>query len=142
MGPQASKTPPQQKSAFPSKQPGFLDRLVALFASDDPERQKQRQLRDIAAELRRSRLHFYNPLKATVEPGLARFFWEIYKTVAAAQVLVKGAEVSGALKMTLVESSLSEEQSLLKERLSEKSIDERARKGIDPAALEAEVKRT
>ncbi len=141
MGPQASKTPPQQKSAFPAKPAGFLDRLVALFASDDPERQKQRQLRDIANDLRRSRLHFYNPQKATVEPGLARFLWEIYKAVAAAQVLVKGAEVSGALKMTLVDSSLSEEQALLKERLSEKSIDERARKGIDPAALEAEVKR-
>ena len=51
MGPQAPKAPPQQKSAFPAKAPGFLDRLLALFASDDPERQKQRQLRDIAAEL-------------------------------------------------------------------------------------------
>jgi hypothetical protein len=140
MASQAPKTPLQQKSAFPAKAPGFLDRLMALLSSDDPERKKQRQLRDIATELRRNRSHFYNPAKLTVEPGLARFFWEIYKAVAAAQVLVKGAEVSGALKMTLVDSSMTEEQALLKERLSEKSIDERARRGIDPAALEAEVK--
>jgi hypothetical protein len=140
MGTQAPKAtlPP---SAFPGKGPSFLDRLVALFASDDPEKQKQRLLREISAELKRSRSHFYNPQKGTLEPSLARFFHEIYKTVAAAQVLLKGAEVSGALKLTLVESSLTEEQRLLRDRLSEKAIDERAKKGADPAGLEAEVKR-
>ncbi len=132
--------PPQQKSSF-SSHPGFLDRLFSLFAGDDPERQRQKQLRDITGELKRSRARFYNPARLTAEPNLARFFWEIYKTVAAAQVLLKGAEVSGALKMALVELSLTEEQALLKGRLTEKSIDERARKGADPAGLEAEVKR-
>ncbi len=111
MGPQAPKAPPQQKSAFPAKAPGFLDRLLALFASDDPERQKQTAA---CATLRPSCGEAGPistiPTKSMAEPGLARFFWEIYKAVAAAQVLVKGAEVSGALKMTLVESSLSEEQ--------------------------------
>ncbi|HET6451464.1 MAG TPA: DUF5312 family protein [Spirochaetia bacterium] len=132
---------PQAKSSFSGKPGGFFDRLLALFSADDPERQKQRQLRDIAAELKRSRAKFYNPGRMTVEPNLARFFWELYKTVAAAQVLLKGAEVSGALKMTLVELSLTEEQALLKGRLTEASIDERAKKGADPSALEAEVKR-
>lgn len=138
---QAPKKPPQQKSAFPAKSAGFFERLMTLFGSDDPEKQKLRQLRDIGAELRRSRIRLYNPVKSTAEPGLARFFWEIYKAVAAAQVLVKGAEISGALKMALVDLSLTEEQALLKERLSEKSIDERAKKGADTARLEAEVKR-
>ena len=139
MGPQAQK-PAQNKASFPSR-PGIFDKLFALFASDDPERKKQKALRDITAELKRSRARFYNPLRLTAEPNLARFFWEIYKTVAAAQVLLKGAEVSGALKMTLVELSFSEEQSLVKERLTEKSIDERAKRGTDPAGLEAEVKK-
>jgi hypothetical protein len=141
MASRVPESPPQKKSAFPAKGPGFFDRLLALFESDDPERQKQKQVRDIAAEIRRNRLRFYNPVKSTAEPGMARFFWEIYKTFAAAQVLVKGAETSGAMKMTLVEISLSEEQALLRERLSEKSIDERARKGGNPSALEAEVSR-
>ncbi len=141
MASQAPRTPPQQKSSYPAKAPGFLDRLAALFASDDPERQKNKQLRDITAELRHSRAKFYNPAKSTVEPNLARFFWEIYKAVAAAQVLLKGAEVSGALKMTLVDLSLTAEQAALKERLTEKSIDERAKKGADPTGLEVEVKR-
>src|SRR5271157_1181034 len=141
MGVQAPNSPSSQKSAFPAKAPGFLDRLFSLFTNDDPERQKQKLLREITAELKRSRARFYNPGKLTAEPNLARFFWEIYKTVAAAQVLLKGAKVSGALKMTLVDSSFSEEQAMLRERLSEKSIDERAKKGIDAASLDAEVKR-
>ncbi|MGO9309526.1 MAG: DUF5312 family protein [Spirochaetia bacterium] len=141
MGVQAPNSPPAQKSAFPAKTPGFFDRLFALFANDDPEKQKQRRLREIYTELKRSRTRYYNPVKLTAEPNLARFFWEIYKTVAAAQVLLKGAKVSGALKMTLVDSSLNEEQALLRERLSEKSIDERAKKGMDAASLDAEVKR-
>ena len=138
MGVQAQK-PPQQKASF-SKAPGIFDKILSLFASDDPERRKQKELREITAELKRSRARLYNPLKLTAEPNLARFFWEIYKTVAAAQVLLKGAEVSGALKMALVDLSLSEEQALLKERLTEKSIDQRAQRGTDPAGLEAEVK--
>jgi hypothetical protein len=140
MGAQASKTPTKQTVDPASRPPGFLEKLFGLFASDDPERQKQRQLRDIAAELKRGRNRFYNPLKGTAEPGLARFFWEIYRTVAAAQALLKGAEASGALKLALIDLSLSEEQVLLKERLSERSIDERAKRGSDPAAIEAEVK--
>jgi len=140
MGPQAPKSPIQQKSSYP-KTPGIFDKLLSLFASDDPERRKQKELRDIAAERKRSRARFYNPQRLTVEPNLARFFYEIYKTVAAAQVLLKGAEVSGALKMTLVDLSFSEQQKLLKERLTERSIDERAKKGMDPAGLEAEVKK-
>ena len=138
MAAQAQK-PAQQKTSL-SKTPGFFARLLSLFASDDPERKKQKELREITGELKRSRARLYNPIHLTAEPNLARFFWEIYKSVAAAQVLLKGAEVSGALKMALVDLSLSEEQARLRERLTEKSIDDRATRGTDPAGLEAEVK--
>ena len=129
MGAQASKS-----------SPGFLERLMALFESDDPEKQKQRKLREIAAELKRNRSRSYNPARGMAEPGLARFFWEIYKSVAAARVLLQGAEVSGALKLALVDLSLTEEQLLLKERLAGKAIALRAGKGADPAAIDAEVR--
>jgi hypothetical protein len=138
MATQAPKGPPE-RAAAPARKHGFFDQLAALFRSDDPEKQKQRRLREIAGELRHVRLRFYNPVKGTTEPGLPRFFYEIYKTVAAAQVLLKGAEVSGALKQTLVEICLSESQRGLKDRLVDASIDERARSGADPAVLEAEV---
>jgi hypothetical protein len=130
----------EQDPKSPTSKPGLLERMFAMFASDDPERRKQRLLRELAAELKRSRSRFYNPLKMTAEPGLAKFFWEIYKTVAAAQVLLKGAEVSGALKLAMVDLALQEEQLLLKERLSEPAITERAKNGTDPGAVAAEVK--
>jgi hypothetical protein len=140
MGTQGLKGTPQRPGQ-PARKGGLLDSLVSLFSSDDPEKVKQRRLKEIASELRRSRARFYNPQKGTTEPGLPRFFYELYRTVAAAQVLLKGAEVSGALKLALVDLSLSEDQRLVRDRLTEKSIDERAQKGGDPTALEAEVKR-
>ena len=140
MAAQSPKNLESRKSAPSARPAGFLERLLALFESDDPEKRKQRQLREIVAELKRNRSRFYNPIKGMAEPGIARFFWEIYKAVAAAQVLLKGAEVSGALKMTLVDFSLGEEQLLLKERLSEKAITERANEGTDPATIDAQVK--
>ncbi len=122
----------------PASPPGFLDWLASLFLSDDPERQKQRRLRELAAELKRTRPRFYNPSQNTAEPALGRFFWDIYRAVAAGQVLLKGAETSGALKATLVDLTLTEEKLALRERLSESSITERS-KNADPASLSAEV---
>jgi hypothetical protein len=123
----------------PARAPGFLDWLASLFLSDDPERQKQRRLRELASELRRTRPRFFNPTQSTAEPSLGKFFWEIYRAVAAGQVLLKGAETSGALKATLVDLTLTEEKLALRERLTETSINERS-KQEDPAALSAEVK--
>ena len=119
--------------------PGFLDWLASLFTSNDPERQKQRRLRELAGELKRIRPRFFNPSQSVAEPALGKFFWEIYRAVAAGQVLLKGAETSGALKATLVDLTLTEEKLGLRERLTESSINERS-KHQDPAALSAEVR--
>jgi hypothetical protein len=140
MGVQPPKASPQKKSTPPIKSTGLLDRLISLFANDDPERQKQKLLRGIAADLKRSRARFYSPSKLTVEPNLARFFWAIYSTMAAGQVLLKDAKGSSALRMAVVDLHLSKNQALLRERVSEKSIDERSKKGEDAAKIEAEVK--
>ncbi len=118
---------------------GFFDWLVSLFLSDDPERQKQRKLRELAGELKRARPRFFNPSQGTVEPALGRFFWDIYRTVAAGQVLLKGAQTSGALKAALVDLTLSEDRLALRERLTAGSISERS-KGMDPGALSAQVR--
>ena len=133
MGPQTPKPA--------GRAPGFLEWLRSLFESDDPERQKQRRLREIAAELKRSRPRFYNPVARTAEPALARFFYEIYRAIAAAQVLIKGAETSTALKISLVDLSLSQEELELKKRLTQSSIDERMKTGADPAAIAEEVRK-
>ncbi|HTP60200.1 MAG TPA: DUF5312 family protein, partial [Spirochaetia bacterium] len=140
MAPQNPKPAEVSKSErpAPARPPGFLDWLSSLFLSDDPERQKQRRLRDLASELKRTRPRFFNPTQSTAEPSLGKFFWEIYRAVAAGQVLLKGAETSGALKATLVDLTLTEDKLALRERLTETSITERSKKA-DPAALSAEV---
>ena len=119
--------------------PGFLDWLASLFLSNDPERLKQRRLRELAGELKRTRPRFFNPSQSVAEPSLAKFFWDIYRAVAAGQVLLKGAETSGALKATLVDLTLTEEKLALRERLTESSINERS-KTADPTTLSAEVR--
>ena len=132
MGPQsAAPTPPR----------GFLDWLAELFAGDDPEKQKQRLLREMAGYLKKSHPRYYNPSQRLAEPAFARFFYEIYRAFSSAQVLLKGAETSVALRTALVDMSLGPAEKALKERLTEASIDERARKGGDPAAITAEVSR-
>jgi len=140
MGPQNPKPAAPQKSGRPAQPTGFIDWLASLFLSSDPERQKQRQLRELAAELKRARPRYFNPAQGTAEPVMARFFWDIYRAVAAGQVLLKGAETSGALKTVLVDLTMTKEMLALRERLSEQAIDERSRKATDPAVLAAEVK--
>ncbi len=141
MAPQNPKAASDAREAPPAtaQPPGFLDWLASLFLSDDPERQKQRKLRELAGELKKVRPRFFNPSPGLAEPALARFFWDIYRAVAAGQVLLKGAETSGALKATLVDLTMSEEKLALRERLTERSITERS-KSVDPAALAAEVR--
>ena len=138
MGSQNPRTVATQKSERPAQSGGFIDWLASLFLSDDPERQKQRRLKEIVAELRRARPRYYNPSQSTAEPALGRFFWDMYRAFAAGQILLKGAETSSALKATLVDLTLTKEELALRESLTEASINERSRKA-DPAALSAEV---
>lgn len=136
---QNPRTTAASKSERATQTPGFLDWLVSLFLSDDPERKKQRRLRELSADLKKARPRYFNPSQGNADPSMARFFWEIYRTVAAGQVLLKGAQTSGALKATLVDLTLTEEKLALRERLSERAINDRA-KTSDPAALSAAVK--
>ncbi|MGA2765333.1 MAG: DUF5312 family protein [Spirochaetia bacterium] len=138
MDPQNPKPVQAQRNEGSSHPPGFLDWLASLFLSDDPERQKQKRLRELSGELKRTRPRYFNPSQGTAEPAMGRFFWDLYRAVAAGQILLKGAETSGALKATLVDLTLTEERLALRERLTESSINERSKKG-DPAALSAEV---
>ena len=69
MGTQAPKGT-AQRPGQPARKAGFLDSLAALFSSDDPERIKQKRLREIASELKRGRTRYYSPQKGTTEPAL------------------------------------------------------------------------
>lgn len=70
---------------------------------------------------------------------MAKFFYEIYKIVAPAQVLLGNAQASGALRAFVIESFLTEEQRALTERLTEAGVIEKA-KTMGLKELQEEVK--
>ncbi|MBL8967853.1 MAG: hypothetical protein JNG85_12675 [Spirochaetaceae bacterium] len=117
-----------------------IQRLFSFFAGmGDPDAEKKKALKAIGKDLSRSRFKFYRPKGQEALPGLARFFYELYKQTAPAQVLLGAAATSGALRSFVIDSFLSEEQRKLSERLTEAAIIARA-KTVGLKDLQEEVK--
>ena len=131
----------KDEAAGGAKPEGILQRILSVFSGmGDPDAEKKKQLRAIAKDLLRSRYKFYKPKGQEALPGLAKFFYEIYKITAPAQVLLGNAASSGTLRSFVIESMLTPEQRALSERLTEAHIVERA-KTIAPAQVQEEAKR-
>ena len=119
---------------------GFLGRILSLFmGANDPEKEKKRLLKLIGKELKKSRHKFYNPRGDQALPGLAKFFFEIFKVVGPAQTLLQNSEVSAGLRNIIIEMFLTDEQLALRDTLSEEVIREKA-KTLDTKELAAEIK--
>ncbi|MBU8912768.1 MAG: hypothetical protein KOO61_02010 [Spirochaetales bacterium] len=128
---------PRQKD---EEQLSFLQRLIALlFGGDDPERDKRRQLKQIATDLSHQRFKFYKPRSGEALGGLAKFFFEVYRVLGPAQALLQSSEDSNAIKVILIESQHSEQQAAARERFTEEAIRAAARTML-PDQLVAEVK--
>ena len=120
--------------------PGFFERLLSLlFSGNDPEKEKKKLLKDIARELKKQKYKFYNPKGGEALPGMARFFYDIYKAIGPAQVFLEHAEQSGAMKAILIESFMTPKQSEILNSLSEDSMRERM-ESLDVKRLSAEIK--
>ncbi len=119
---------------------GLFERVFGIFfSSSDPEVEKRRQLKAIAKDLAKSKYKWYKPHSEEALPGMGKFFYEIYKVVGAAQVILANASQSVVLRNILVEMSLSPNQVKLKERLSEESVKERAA-STSPKELGLQIK--
>ncbi len=106
----------------------FLANLFSsLFSGSDPESQKKRVLKNISKNLQRTKCHFYKTSSHEAEPGLGKFFYDIYKAIYPLQVIFQSTN-KNALKNVVINTSLSEEQKLLLDSLSEEAINEQARK--------------
>ena len=136
-----SRGPGDEKSARKAEDEGFFQRLLSIFSGiGDPDAEKRKYLRSLAKELSRSRYKFYRPKDQQALPGLARFFYEIYKLAAPSQLLLGNAAASGALRSFVIESYLSDEQRQLSERLTEAYVVERA-KTLSVSQIQEETKR-
>lgn len=106
----------------------LLQRILSFFTGmGDPEAEKKKILKAIGKELSRSRYKFYRPKGQEALPGLAKFFFELYKVTAPTQVFLTNAGTSAALRSFVIESFLTEEQRGISERLTEAYILERAK---------------
>lgn len=124
-----------------SQDSGFFERIVAmLFGVGDPDREKRRMLKAIGKNLAKDRYKFYKPRGPEVQPNLARFLYEIYKSVSAVRKLVQPSDATGTLKLLAIESNLDARQAKLREQLDEKSIRERFKAQPEIKKLVDEIK--
>ncbi len=120
--------PPADPEKDTGSNANFLDKILSFFMGlGDPEVERKKQLKLIARDLLRSPYKFYRPKNREALPQLARFFWEVYKVIAPAQVLLESVVTSGVLKSFVIESFLSKDQRALSERLTEEAIVEKAK---------------
>ena len=122
----STKSPGPSAAGTPSET-GILARILSIFTGGDPEAEKKKLLKSIGKDLSRSRYKFYKPKGSEALPGLGRFFYEIYKIVAPAQILLTNASGSGVLRSFVIESFLSQEQKEISERLTDAWIQEKAK---------------
>lgn len=119
----------------------FFQRLIAsIFGAHDDEAEKKRLLRQIAKNLSKTHSKFYKYGSDEVLVPYAKLFYDIYKTVAAAQAMFQSIENPNVLKMLVINTVLTDRQIELVDLLSETSITERAQK-LSVAELDAEIKK-
>ena len=132
---------PDSQDNSPRGSFGILDSLFSLlFRNSDPDREKKRILKELGKILSKSKFKFYKPRTGEAQPKLARFFYNIYKLTAPAQIMLDHADSSAVFKTILIESGLSDEHQVLKEALSEESIREMLKRNRDRKAVLSKVK--
>ena len=82
----------------PKSSGGALRKLADFFASPDPEKEKRRELKGVARSLRKINNRLYNPKSEQALPGLAKLFFEFYRTLGPAQNLLAHAKSSAVLR--------------------------------------------
>ncbi|MBU0935679.1 MAG: DUF5312 domain-containing protein [Spirochaetes bacterium] len=118
----------------------IFQRLLSIFFSaGDADAERKKQLRLLGKDLGHSRFKFYKPKTFEALPGLGRFFYEVYKTVAPAQVTLNNAASSGALKAFVIESFLGKEQKAMLSRLEDDYVLDKA-KTLSVKDLQEQVK--
>ena len=108
---------------------GFFEKLFSfLVKASDPEKDKKKQLKDINKQLKKHKYRYYKPKSDEALTAIAKFFYEIYKTVGPAKILLDHAEASVVLKTIIIENTLSEKQLDIRASFEESEIREAVKK--------------
>lgn len=104
----------------------FVQRIINFFLGvSDPERQKKRELKQIKTQLKK-RGKFFKVNGSLIQPAIGKFFYDIYQITGPAQVLLEKIDLSGVIKNVIIDHYLNEKELELRERLTDKSIRQRA----------------
>ncbi len=117
-------TSTSSKGSLQSDAPvNFVSRLLALLGLErDPDRERRALLKELKANLKRSRGRFYIASGDMVDVGLAKAFHEMYSVVNSAKTLLANAAASGALKAILIEQVLTPGQRALQDQFGDEAI--------------------
>ena len=119
---------------------GFFSGLFSGFlGGSDSDREKKRQLKDIRRELKK-RGRFFQIKGDLAQPGMAKWFYEIYKIAGPADALLERYGSSDLLKKVLIESFLPEDVRNIVGNLHPDRIKERVEKTKDVKVLSEQVK--
>jgi hypothetical protein len=88
---------------------------------------KRRLLKKLAKDIQGRAGHFYRPKSMEIQPALGKFFYDLYKTLAHAQVFLQNAAKSAQLKQITVESFLDMKFLDARQRLNADYLKERAK---------------
>jgi hypothetical protein len=107
----------------------FLEKLFSfLFRSNDPQTLKKKAMKQLAKELSGNRYsQFYRPKTRLIEPAMAVFFFEMYRTVSHAHVFLNKAAKSDLLKELTIETFLDIKYLDARQRLTAEYVKEQAK---------------
>jgi hypothetical protein len=123
----------------------FMKFIIDLFslpiAFGDTESAKKGNLKQISREISRNRFaRFYKPKSSEITGDMGGLFYDIYKVIAPARLLLKNAAKSALLKETIVEYFLGKDAKEIENMLN-MTPEEQARTGGIPALIQTADKR-
>jgi hypothetical protein len=106
-----------------------FDRLLSFFHRHGGEKgAKGHLLKQLAKDLTANRFaRFYKPRLMEVQPGMGKFFYDLYKALSHAQVFLQNAAKSAQLKQITVEIFLDMKHLDARQRLNAEYVEQRAK---------------
>lgn len=137
---QGKKT--NQKDSSTKKEDNFINVLLSsLFGGNSPEAIKRKKLKQIAKMISKTKYHsFYRPASLEIVAPFGRLIFDIYKSIAQAQIYFRNTQNPEVFKRQVIHYSMSENQRNFLESFDERVILEKS-KTIPIDTLNTEVEK-
>jgi hypothetical protein len=118
----------------------FWDKLLIWIGGNNPEVKKKRLLRRIRKDLRSSTYRqFFKTKTREIQPALATYLYNVYRTISPAQIFMQKALESERLPQITIETLLARDDSRSADALAGDTLETRMEK-TDPQALTQQLR--